>query len=141
MVDVVKATRRLIATTAASVTSDGTKQAVSPTSRPHRARPNIVFVLTDDLDFGEVAVMPKLKALVADHGVTFKNYFASVSLCCPSRTTTQRGQYSHNTGVETNGGSNGGFETAHARGIEQSTVGTWLQSSGYRTALIGKYLN
>lgn len=64
-----------------------------------------------------------------------------MSLCCPSRTTTLRGQYSHNSGVESNGGSNGGFETAHKLGIERSTVGTWLQSAGYRTALIGKYLN
>src|SRR6478609_5429336 len=126
---------------AGCASSHSTKPAVRAPSSPHRARPNIVFVLTDDLDFGEVAVMPNLKALVTDHGVTFKNYFASVSLCCPSRTTTLRGQYSHNTGVETNGGTNGGFETAHAKGVEQSTVATWLHGSGYRTALIGKYLN
>ena len=102
---------------------------------------NILFILTDDLDRAEVSVMPRLKALIAARGASFRNFFVSVSLCCPSRATCLRGQYSHNTGVQTNGGTNGGFETAHALGIEQSTVATWLHDAGYRTALIGKYLN
>jgi arylsulfatase A-like enzyme len=101
----------------------------------------VLFILTDDLDLGEIAQMPNLQSMMVRQGVSFSNYFASVSLCCPSRTTTLRGQYSHNTGVETNGGINGGFETAHRLGLEQSTIGTWLQADGYRTALIGKYLN
>ena len=105
------------------------------------AHPNILFILTDDLNMDEISVMPHLKSLLIDQGVSFSNYFVSVSLCCPSRSTTLRGQYSHNTHVETNGGSNGGFQTAHALGLEQSTIGTWLQSGGYNTALIGKYLN
>lgn len=104
-------------------------------------KPNILFVLTDDLDMGEIAQMPSLQSKLVQQGVSFNNYFVSVSLCCPSRASTLRGQYAHNTGVETNGGANGGFATAHARGIESSTVGTWLQQAGYRTALIGKYLN
>ena len=105
------------------------------------SRPNILFLLTDDLNLDEISVMPHLKSLLIDQGVSFSNYFVSVSLCCPSRSTTLRGQYSHNTHVETNGGTNGGFATAHALGLEQSTIGTWLQAAGYRTALIGKYLN
>ncbi len=103
--------------------------------------PNIVFVLTDDLNLDEISVMPHLKTLLSDQGATFTNQFVSVSLCCPSRTSILRGQYSHNTGVQTNGGSNGGFETAYALGVEKSTVATWLQAAGYRTALFGKYLN
>src|SRR5689334_23333136 len=106
-----------------------------------QSRPNILFILADDLDLAEVAYMPKVKALIADQGVTFTNYFVSVSLCCPSRTTMLRGQYSHNTGVKTNGGGNGGFETAYAGGIEKSTIATWLKGGGYSTALYGKYLN
>jgi N-acetylglucosamine-6-sulfatase len=101
----------------------------------------VLFILADDLDLGEIAQMPKLQSMLVDQGVSFSNYFVSVSLCCPSRTTTLRGQYSHNTGVETNGGVNGGFETAHRLGDESSTIGTWLQAAGYRTALVGKYLN
>jgi arylsulfatase A-like enzyme len=126
---------------AAGCSSSGSGSAGSATSAPTTARPNVLFILTDDLDLAEIAQMPHLKQLMIDQGVSFSNYFVSVSLCCPSRTTTLRGQYAHNTGVETNGGINGGFETAHRLGLESSTVGTWLQSAGYRTALIGKYLN
>lgn len=113
----------------------------TPHQPAHQSPPNILFILTDDLDAAEVAYMPRVKALLADQGVTFSNYFVSVSLCCPSRSTTLRGQYSHNTGVRTNGGGNGGFELAYASGLEKSTIATWLQAAGYRTALYGKYLN
>ncbi len=100
-----------------------------------------MFLLTDDLSLDEISVMPNLKKLLIDQGVSFSNYFVSVSLCCPSRATTLRGQYAHNTGILTNGGSNGGFTTAYDKGIEKSTIATWLHDKGYRTALIGKYLN
>ncbi|HVN50120.1 MAG TPA: sulfatase [Acidimicrobiales bacterium] len=126
---------------AAGCSSGGSGSSSAPTTEGRSTRPNILFVLTDDLDLREIAEMPFMKAALMDEGVTFSNYFVSVSLCCPSRSTTLRGQYSHNTGVETNGGSNGGFETAHRLGLENSTIATWLHSAGYRTALIGKYLN
>jgi arylsulfatase A-like enzyme len=104
-------------------------------------RPNILFILTDDLDTAEVAYMPKLKSLVSDRGISFENFFVNVSLCCPSRVSILRGQYSHNTQVLTNEGLNGGFETAYRLGVEKSTIATWLHAAGYRTALFGKYLN
>lgn len=106
-----------------------------------RSRPNILFVLTDDMAKSELAVMPHVRSLLAEQGTSFSQAFVSVSLCCPSRTTILRGQYSHNTGVETNGGENGGFETAHEKGVESSTIATWLHADGYRTGLFGKYLN
>jgi arylsulfatase A-like enzyme len=105
------------------------------------SRPNFLFVLTDDLAQGDETNMPNVQSLIADAGVTFDNYFISDSVCCPSRTTTLRGQYAHNTGVKTNGGTNGGFETAYINGIEQDTIATRLHDAGYRTGLFGKYLN
>ncbi|MBF6611802.1 MAG: sulfatase [Chloroflexi bacterium] len=104
-------------------------------------KPNIVFILTDDLDASEVAYMPKLKSLLVDQGTTFSNFFVTDSLCCPSRSSIQRGQYVHNHGVLGNSPPTGGFQTFFARGNQDSTVGTWLKSAGYRTALMGKYLN
>ena len=105
------------------------------------AQPNIVFLLTDDLDQSEMAYMPTVRRLITDQGVSFTNYFISDSLCCPSRTSILRGQYAHNTGVESNGDLNGGFETAYRLGIERSTIGVWMHAAGYRTGYIGKYLN
>ena len=99
------------------------------------------MVLTDDLNLDELATMPSVQSLIGEHGVTFSHALVSVSLCCPSRTTILRGQYSHNTGVLSNGGTNGGFEAAYGNGVEQSTIATWLHAAGYRTGLFGKYLN
>ncbi|HEY9716446.1 MAG TPA: sulfatase [Trichormus sp.] len=104
-------------------------------------QPNIVFILCDDQRLEDIAHMPKLHHLIVDQGMSFNNYFSTVSLCCPSRTTIIRGQYAHNTGVMTNGGNNGGFATAHSLGVENSTIATWLHDANYKTALVGKYLN
>jgi arylsulfatase A-like enzyme len=41
----------------------------------------------------------------------------------------------------TNGGSNGGFETAYKDNVEQATIATAMQTAGYTTGLFGKYLN
>jgi arylsulfatase A-like enzyme len=110
-------------------------------SRRATTRPNILFVLTDDMNRADLHSMPGVERSVGDRGMKFTRAMVSVSLCCPSRTTILRGQYAHNTGVETNGGTNGGFEAAYRFGVERSTIATWLRRTGYRTGLIGKYLN
>jgi len=113
----------------------------SPLFAANQSHPNIVFILCDDQRLEDITHMPKLNHLIVDQGMLFSNYFSTVSLCCPSRTTIIRGQYAHNTGVLTNGGSNGGFSTMHSLGVENSTIATWLHDGKYKTALIGKYLN
>jgi arylsulfatase A-like enzyme len=104
-------------------------------------KPNVLFVLTDDMRLDDLRHMPQIKQLVGDQGMTFDDQFDNVTLCCPARTSILRGQYSHNTGVLTNGGTNGGFETAHAINVEQATVATAMHDAGYATGLFGKYLN
>lgn len=113
----------------------------TPSSTTLGERPNIVFILTDDLDLRSIEFMPRLKDQIADQGMTFSNYFVTDSVCCPSRSSILRGQYVHNHGVLTNGGPNGGFERFRDQGHENSTVGTWLRATGYRTIYLGKYLN
>ena len=108
-------------------------------------RPNIILILTDDLAVQDLNAktlshMPNLRSLIK-HGTTFENAFVTDSLCCPSRATILRGQYPHNTGVLSNGPPNGGYEKFRDLGRENSTVATWLQDAGYRTVLIGKYMN
>jgi N-acetylglucosamine-6-sulfatase len=101
-------------------------------------QPNVI--LTDDLDAASVSRMPRLKSLMAEQGVTFENAFVTNTLCCPSRATILRGQYSHNHQVWRQGGDEG-FLKFRRLGREESTVATWLKRSGYRTAFLGKYLN
>src|SRR5215204_5217029 len=118
-------------------------QAVTATS----TQPNIVFVLTDDMRKDDLKYMPKTKALLQNTGVTFENAFVSNALCCPSRSTTKRSQYSHNTGVWSNSSTDsssttsGGWQAYQANGNEVDNVATRLQGAGYKTGLFGKYLN
>ena len=119
------------------------RSAAQPEPRASVHRPNIVLVLTDDQDLllGSLEFMPFLQARLADQGMTFSNFFVSQSLCCPSRVTLLRGQYTHNHEVFNNLPPDGGFEKAYALGLENATFATALQGAGYRTTLIGKYLN
>jgi N-acetylglucosamine-6-sulfatase len=111
---------------------------VSPTGTA--ARPNIVFVLTDDLSVNLLPYMPQVQAMQRD-GLTFSNYFVSDSLCCPSRSSIFSGNFPHDTGVFGNAGAHGGFHVFYSRGEEQHTFAVALQRAGYRTAMMGKYLN
>ena len=113
----------------------------SDSSRAQPQRPNIVFVLSDDEDVALHASMPKVRALLHEQGTTFDDYFVTYALCCPSRATTLRGQYPHDTRVEGNAPPQGGYATFHALGRDSSTVATWLRAAGYRTVMFGKYLN
>jgi len=100
-------------------------------------RPNIVVIETDDQTLAEMEVLPNVRRLIGDEGVTFDNNFDSFSLCCPSRATFLTGQYSHNNGVRGNALPEGGFEKLDGT----NTLAVWLQQSGYYTAHLGKYLN
>jgi arylsulfatase A-like enzyme len=102
-------------------------------------RPNIVFILTDDLAWNLVQYMPHVQQMQRE-GMTFENYFVTDSLCCPSRASIFSGRYPHNHGVLTNTPPTGGF-AAFRRGAESDTFATQLQDVGYRTSLMGKYLN
>ena len=103
--------------------------------------PNIVFILTDDLDVGVYDQTARMKTLLDDQGTAFSRHFLNISLCCPSRTAILRGQYAHNTKIFSNSPPTGGFETFYADGEESETMAVWLQRAGYATALFGKYLN
>ena len=62
-------------------------------------RPNLVVVLTDDLDVPTTLEMPRLPDLASNHGLSFTRAYAAQSLCAPSRASILTGQYSHNHGV------------------------------------------
>jgi N-acetylglucosamine-6-sulfatase len=112
----------------------------APASSAAGRRPNIVFVLTDDLSMNLVQYMPHVLQMRKD-GVSFANYFVTDSLCCPSRTSIFTGRYPHDTGVFTNVGNDGGYLQFRNRGLARETFATALAAAGYRTAMLGKYLN
>jgi N-acetylglucosamine-6-sulfatase len=109
-----------------------------PDSAYGEARPpNVVLIVTDDQRWDTLRYMPIVSSELARKGVRFRNAFAVNPLCCPSRAAILTGTYSHTNGVWSNSGRHGGL----AAFDETPTIATWLDSVGYRTMLIGKYMN
>ena len=105
-------------------------------------KPNIIYILIDDLDMSAIKFMPRLQAEFGDKGMTFTNHFVTSSVCCPSRASILSGKYVHNHGVLHQGGDErGSYRAFHRLGIDKSTVATALKAKGYSTSLIGKYFS
>lgn len=108
----------------------------APESAPRR--PNIVFVLVDDLRWDDIAVAghpfvetPNVDRL-AREGARFLNAFASTPLCSPSRASILTGQYVRTNGIVDN--------TARDSASHRlATFAIPLAEAGYRTAFIGKW--
>jgi N-acetylglucosamine-6-sulfatase len=100
-----------------------------------QAKPNIIVILTDDQEVSLVQQMPNLKSLIINQGATLAQAFYNDPLCCPSRATMLTGRYAQNTKTFS---AHGEFVKA---GMESRTIAVQLQAGGYRTGLVGKYLN
>lgn len=116
-------------------------------------RPNIILINLDDAgwDIFDPTVLaarfPNIHQL-ASEGIRFTNCHVTTPLCGPSRACLLRGQYAHRTGIKTNqigsvtaNGMPGGTAAYFDRGHADYELSVWMKSAGYRTAMIGKYLN
>ena len=99
--------------------------------------PNVLVVMTDDMSAADLELMPSVQKLLVNKGTTFTNAVDSFPLCCPARATFITGQYAHNHGVVGNFAPYGWYGMKDRK----NTLPAWLQDAGYRTALIGKWLN
>ncbi len=99
-------------------------------------RPNLLVIETDDMRWDDLRWMPHVRRLLQRRGLTFENSFAPYPLCCPSRASFLTGRYAHNHRVYSH---EEPFGFASFR--DRTTIATVLQKAGYRTALVGKYLN
>jgi N-acetylglucosamine-6-sulfatase len=118
-----------------------TASSTSPREVEAVTRPNVLFILTDDQDPNSLARMDKVRKRLINKGVQFPHSFVSTPECCPSRATFLRGQYAHNHGTTGNKPPRGGWEKFRSDGRERSTIATWLNTAGYTTGYMGKYLN
>ena len=118
-----------------------------PASLPPAAtaadRPNIVLIYADDLGYGDLSCYGAVKVRtpscdkLAAAGVRFTDGHSVASVCTPSRYSMMTGEYAFRkkgTGI--------------ASGVAgllidpgRTTLASMLQKAGYRTGLIGKYLN
>jgi N-acetylglucosamine-6-sulfatase len=124
----------------------------SPMVANASSAPNVVIIMTDDQRWDTVTpqYMPNLTAILSQNpSVTYTNSFVPNSLCCPSRSSTLTGDYSHTTGVYANAGQWGGFGaftvpptgTSISSINDSTTMAVDMKEAGFRTALVGKYLN
>jgi arylsulfatase A-like enzyme len=99
------------------------------------ARPNVVFVMSDDHAAQAISAYgsrinetPQIDRL-AREGMLFRNFFVTNSICTPSRASILTGLYSHKNGVPVFNRFDG----------SQPTVAKLLQAAGYHTGMIGKW--
>lgn len=107
-------------------------------------KPNIIFILTDDLGYGDVGVLyqnsrpagkprmatPELDAMAAD-GMILSQHYTSSPVCAPARASLLLGQHQGNCAIRNNQ-----FDKALSH---NHTLGTVMQAAGYYTCMIGKY--
>lgn len=130
--------RRLLLTSFASVLAMTPVASADGTSRDHDRqaggrRPNIVVFMTDDQRAdGTLEAMPKTRRWFARGGVKFTNGFVTTPVCCPSRSTTFSGRYTHNHGNLNN--------QITTRLDYDATIMRYLHGAGYQTGLVGKFL-
>ena len=102
------------------------------------SRPNIVFILVDDLRWDELgcAGHPYIKTpnidRIAREGAMFRNAFMTTPLCSPSRASFLTGQYAHTHGITDN-------IDRSAASHRLVTFPSMLRQSSYETAFMGKW--
>lgn len=112
-------------------------------SAAEATRPNIIFVLADDLGYGDLGsygqqmiATPQLDRL-ANEGLRFTQFYAGSTVCAPSRSVLMTGKHMGHTTVRGNAG-NRGLE-AQTLAASDVTVATILKQAGYATGLVGKW--
>ncbi len=109
-------------------------------------KPNIVFILADDLGYGDIGIFfqnsrygnpqlpsihtPNIDALATQGGI-LTNHYAGAPVCAPSRASLFSGRNQGQASVRNNQ-----FDKALS---DNHTLGTVLRKNGYNTALIGKW--
>ena len=110
-------------------------------------QPNIIFILADDLGYGDVGVYgqqnfetPNLDRL-AYGGMKFLQHYSGSTVCAPSRSALMTGQHTGHTFIR--GNSERGFtldkEGQYPLAPEEITIAEVLKKGGYATGAFGKW--
>lgn len=106
-------------------------------------RPNIIWIMADDLGYGElgcygqeVILTPRIDEM-ARQGLRFTQFYAGATVCAPSRSVLNTGKHHGRTTVRGNAGRTN--PTAQSLQPDDVTVASMLQGAGYKTGLVGKW--
>lgn len=108
-----------------------------------QARPNIVFILTDDQDLhlNSLEYTPSIRKHLIEAGTFFKRHYCTIAICCPSRVSLWTGKAAHNTNVTDVSPPYGGYPKFVSQGLNDNFLPVWLQANGYNTYYTGKLFN
>jgi len=119
----------------AALSAWGAQTAITPQAPAHK--PNIIFILADDLGYGDLGCYgqtkiktPNLDQLAAQ-GMRFTQSYAGSTVCAPSRCALMTGLHTGHALIR-------GNARVPLR-PEDLTVAEVLKRAGYRTALVGKW--
>ena len=105
-------------------------------------RPNIIYIMADDLGYGDIGPFgqkkirtPNLDRMAAE-GTCFTQFYPGAAVCAPTRSTLMTGLHTGHTRVRGNHGENG--ERVPLRPADR-TVAELLQAAGYATGMAGKW--
>lgn len=107
------------------------------------SKPNMIFVLADDLGYGDLGCYGQTKIKtprldqMAKEGMRFTQFYAGNTVCAPSRSVLMTGQHMGHTHVRGNAG--GSSMERQALRDEDITVAEVLHGAGYTNALVGKW--
>ncbi|MFN9712584.1 MAG: arylsulfatase [Planctomycetota bacterium] len=141
--------RRIIQTVTALLVLATTSPAVAEEEERAPARPNIIFIMADDLGYGDLGCYgqkriqtPNIDRFAAE-GMRFTQCYAGASVCAPSRCSLMTGLHTGHTTVRGNKGQNAPRHDGEANRIplhaDDTTVATLLKRAGYATGITGKW--
>ncbi|WP_299782418.1 arylsulfatase [uncultured Formosa sp.] len=107
------------------------------------SKPNIIYILTDDLGYGDVSSFNEYSKIqtpnidrLANSGVAFTDAHTSSAVCTPTRYGILTGRYNWRTSLKQ------GVLSGYSKSLikkETTTVAKFLKNNGYQTAFIGKW--
>jgi len=107
----------------------------------NETRPNIVFILTDDLGYGDLSsygsktINSKNIDQLAKDGVKLTSYYAAQPVCSASRAAVLTGVYPNRIGIHNAFGPNSNSGISHS----ELTLAEMLKENGYSTGIFGKW--
>ncbi|KAI8803658.1 alkaline-phosphatase-like protein [Cladochytrium replicatum] len=105
-------------------------------------QPNIIFIITDDQDatYDSLKYMPSVQKWLVRGGVNYQNHFVTTPVCCPSRASIFRSQYTHSHNLSDVFPPHGGYTKWIKEDLDKDYLPGWLKAAGYSTWFTGKFV-